>query len=470
MGVFSTSMKFNPDKVQAVIESINTTKGKLTDVEAAVSSAINAVTGANGFDLLEAEGLSLDTNIGETYVAECQDNIENIVSTINQKEELIMAYNSAEGFDKVKMFFSIKAENVSNDLETGATIWDKGKSVLANITSVISSTGAFVCEAGSKLLDIIGDGANATKEFFFGKDDKKSNDVLSTDDTNKTDSDTDNEKSSDVFENKTSWLTNIETDKKSIYVDNLKENSRVQKAIDKYSDEIMTADYVTINDKLFTTTKTDYINGQSVQVTHVVIDDPSQINGSPANGVYASGLETSSSAAKRLNSKILINGSHFNYSDGSEDLKGANYISIVNGEIKKDGYSGGNELLVDGSGRIFNAYGRSAQDLVNSGVKYSYSCHSTQVIENGDISPSYREGNSYKRTVIGMTEPCEYYITTDNTYNNQLSDTAAYLKNKGCTNAYSLDQGGSVTLVRNNDVINNPTEGERAIGDFLYFV
>jgi exopolysaccharide biosynthesis protein len=33
-----------------------------------------------------------------------------------------------------------------------------------------------------------------------------------------------------------------------------------------------------------------------------------------------------------------------------------------------------------------------------------------------------------------------------------------------------MDQGGSVSLVRNDTLINNPSDGsERAVGDFLYF-
>lgn len=470
MGLFSTGVTFNKDKVQIVIDNINTAKGKLADAEETLRSAIETIRGANGYNLLETEGVNLDSSLAETVGTTCSESIDNIVSTINQKEELIMAYNEADGLDKVKMFFSIKSGNIKEDFETGATIWDKGKSALANIVSMAESTGAAVFAAGSKLLDVIGGGASSVKEFLFGREKTNSEDVLETDGNISDGEMPVATPKSDKNDNDTTAETTFENgSNRSIDTTNLNANSRVGRAVSKYASEIDTADYVTINENLFTTTTTDYVNGQPVQVTHVVINDPSQINGAPANGAYASGLETASSAANRLGSKILINGSHFNYSDGSEDLKGANNISIVNGQIKKDGYSGGNELLVDSSGRIYNAYGKSAQELVNSGVKYSYSCHSTQVIENGDISPSYREGNYYKRTVIGMTEPCEYYITTDTTYNNKLSDTATYLKNKGCTNAYSLDQGGSVTLVRNNDVINNTTDGERAIGDFLYF-
>lgn len=269
----------------------------------------------------------------------------------------------------------------------------------------------------------------------------------------------------------TTTVANQSTDKKNIDTTNVKTGTNVAGALTKYKDELDKAEYATVSENLFTTTTTETINGQPVQVTHVVINSGDQINGAPANGSYGSGLEKSSSAASRLGSSVLINGSHFDYSNGTEDLKGANNIVIVNGQIQKDGTSGGNELLLDNKGNIYNASGKSAQELVNNGVKYSFSCHSTQVIQNGDTSPSYREGNSYKRNVIGQASPGEYYIVTDTTYNNKLSDTAEYLKSKGCNNAYSLDQGGSVSLVRGNTLINNPSDenGERSVGDFLYF-
>ena len=266
-------------------------------------------------------------------------------------------------------------------------------------------------------------------------------------------------------------ISNQSTDKKNIDTSNVKSGSNVANALQKYQNELDNAEYATVSENLFTTTTTDYINGQPVKVTHIVINNGNQINGAPANGTYGNGLERSSSAANRLNSSILINGSHFDYGSGKEDLKGANNIVIVDGQIKRDGVSGGNELLLDNYGNIFNAYGKSAQELVNNGVKYSFACHSTQVIENGNTSPSYREGKSYKRNVIGQTAPGEYYIITDTNYSNRLCDTAEYLKSKGVKNAYSLDQGGSVSLVRDKSLINNPSDesGERAVGDFLYF-
>lgn len=247
-------------------------------------------------------------------------------------------------------------------------------------------------------------------------------------------------------------------------------NSKVGKAIEKYKDDIQNAEYATISKDFFSITTVEKINGQQVEVTHVVLNNPDQINGAPANGAYGNGLEKSSNASKRLNAAYLINGSHF-CSNGTQDFQGANYIGISNGKVVKDGVSGGAELLLYEDGTIGTARGVSAQQLVKNGVKYSFACHSTPVIQNGDISPSYAEGRLYKRTVIGQAGDCEYYIVTDNTYNNKLSNTAQYLLSKNCKNAYSLDQGGSVTLVRNDKVINNPSDstGERPVADFVYF-
>ena len=348
-----------------------------------------------------------------------------------------------ESLDEAKDTVSTCEKNLSDDIFMGPAC-DACKEGLTNAKEKITS-----------LMDnflVIGDYLEGTAENYKNGDKNAEKQIISTD-------------------NKLSIVTGKSTSAKDIDLASVKEGTRVSNAADKYAGEIENADYATVKDNLFTVTSTEYINGQPVEVTHVVINNPDQINGAPANGTYGSGLEKSSDAAKRLNSSILINGSHFNYSNGTEDLSGNNNIVIVNGQIQKDGVSGGNELLLDNNGNIYNAYGKSAQQLVDDGVKYSFSCHSTQVIENGDTSPSYREGRLWKRTVIGQVGPGEYYITTDTNANNRLSDTAEYLKNKGCVNAYSLDQGGSVSLVRNNDLINNPSDsnGERAVGDFLYF-
>ncbi len=501
MSFFKPSINYDPGKVSAAVESINNTKNNLLEPKANLYSALSMIKGANGFDLVEAEGINVDIGIADALTSECISSIDAIVNEINEKTMQIQAYSDAEGFSKKWVFANIKFKDLRTNLEsaiedilkTGAAASGsfeseankllkkstKKTSILDKFKSLAGETGAVIGKGASKARDIMGTAFGSVtgwfKKTFSGSkktnSDEKSDKVFSSTKEKKEPTPTATPKQTDpTIARINSKLSNTNTENKSISLDNLSPNSRVTKAIDKYSDEILNADYATVSDKILTTTKTENINGSPVQVTHVVIDDPSQIKGAPANGGYGNGLETASSASKRLNSTILINGSHFNYGDGTQDLKGGNHVAIVNGEVKANGSSGGQELLIDNSGKIFNSYGSTGQDLANSGVKYSYSCHSTQVIENGDTSKSYNEPRAYKRTVIGMTEPCEYYITTDQTYNNALHNTAEYLKEKGCENAFSLDQGGSVTLVRNQQVINQLTdEGERAIGDFLYF-
>lgn len=277
-------------------------------------------------------------------------------------------------------------------------------------------------------------------------------------------------KAAEALINLPSTLLNRITAEKYINVNALKEGTKVYDAYQKYKDELENCKYCYVDGDHFIVINEIELNGVKTYQSHIVVNSGDQINGAPANGGYANGLETSSSAANRLNSLLLINGSHFTNS-GSEDLEGNNHIVVVNGDIKNNGISGGNELLLDKNGNIFCASGKSAEQLVNDGVKYSFACHSTQVLVNGDSSPSYLEDRIYNRTLIGQAGDCEYYILTD-LGDQRLSTSAEYLKQKGCYNAFSLDQGGSVSLdYGEKPVYYKGDDGvERPVGDFLYFV
>ena len=428
----------------------------------------------------EVEDVDLET----TYIVQSGDTLSKIAQENNLTYQELAEYNGIADPNKIEIGQVI---TIPSNLEESTTVQEENSQSTAQETTDVS----YIVQSGDTLSKIAQENNLTYQELaeYNGienpnilnvgqeikipgnlEDLSNSKDTeVSTSTEIKTNTNKDTDLSTTKETTDTESPTSVKTSNKDIDLSSIKEGSRVAEAVEKYGDEVENADYATISENLFATSSTDYINGQEVEVTHVVINDPSQINGSPANGSYASGTETATSAAARLGSSILINGSHF-LGDGSQDLSGANHVVIVNGEIKTDKASGGQELLLDSEGKIYNASGKSAQELVDAGVKYSFSCHSTQVIVEGDTSPSRLETRKYMRTVIGMTEPCEYYIVTDKTANNALSDTAEYLKAKGCTNAYSLDQGGSVSLVRNTDLINNPRDGEeRAVGDFLYF-
>ena len=268
----------------------------------------------------------------------------------------------------------------------------------------------------------------------------------------------------------TNTITRISKDK-YINVAALVPGTKVYEAYQKYKDELENCKRCYVDADHFIVVKEIKIGGVKTLQSHIVVNNGTQINGAPANGKYAHGLETSTHAAKRLNSILLINGSHFQYSNGAEHLVVHNNVAIVNGKVVNGGRSGGHELFLDKNGNIFYATGVDAHELVKRGVKYSFSCHSTPVIRNGDISPSYRERNIYNRTLIGQSGDCEYYVLTD-MGSQRLSTSAKYLKNKGCKNAFSLDQGGSVSLDYGDESVyyKGDKGKERAVGDFLYFV
>ena len=277
-------------------------------------------------------------------------------------------------------------------------------------------------------------------------------------------------KAAETLINLPSTILNRITAEKYINVNALKEGTKVYDAYQKYKDELENCKYCYVDGDHFIVINEIELNGVKAYQSHIVVNSGDQINGAPANGSYANGLETSSSAANRLNSLLLINGSHFTNS-GREDLAGSNNIVVVNGDIKNGGISGGHELLLDKNGNIFCQSGKSAEQLVNEGVKYSFACHSTQLLVNGDSTPSYREGRVYNRTIIGQSGDCEYYVLTD-LGGQKLSTSAEYLKEKGCYNAFSLDQGGSVSLDYGEKPVYYKGDNgeERPVGDFLYFV
>ncbi len=261
--------------------------------------------------------------------------------------------------------------------------------------------------------------------------------------------------------------------------------SPVALAIEKYKDELINAKYAVVTKDIFIAVTEDTIDGSPHYVSHVVINDPSQIQGLLANGSYRSGMETPTSAATRADTRLLINGSHFDQDtmDGRQDLRpvingNVNYnrMTIFDGKVMEGDAAGSMEICLDKDGRLFTPnMGTSSQQLVNDGVKFSFSSQDCHLINNGNYNVDGQDGPK-ESSVIGMTEPGEYYILTGESTNVGEAD---YLWNKGCTFAKSMDQGGSVALVmkingeqkliRTSTFPHTGQEDERAVGDFLAF-
>ena len=227
-----------------------------------------------------------------------------------------------------------------------------------------------------------------------------------------------------------------------------------------------------ITDNLYMSIIEEEIDGNSVFISHIVVNNPEQMEKLVANGHYDNGRETVSSMAAKAGVIWAVNGSHFDLGNLSTQDYNNNNIAIVHGEIVHNGgCSLGMEICYTKDGRWFTApKGASAEDLLNMGVIETYSSLQMPILENGNVSiaTNYAEqeelGKWKNRTIIGQTEDGDIFVLTGTT---TTKSAAEYLKNKGCIWAKSMDMGGSVTLFANGHLVNEPTDdtGERKVID-----
>jgi exopolysaccharide biosynthesis protein len=242
-----------------------------------------------------------------------------------------------------------------------------------------------------------------------------------------------------------------------------------------YASEFANAKYSHLTDNIFATVGEYYTDTGVYLLTHVVINDPSQIKGGMSNDTFGGTREKPSKASQRLSWVLGTNGSYFYYDGGCPALAG---VFIKNGQVVQGSVANGDEMCLKSDGTLFTpAAGTSASDLISQGVVQSWGTALPPIITGGvgqsDGSTDYTD--TYPRTIYAMVSPCEYYIITagSGSYKNGISleEAQNILLAKGCTYARALDGGGSSSLVFENKLINNPAASgkERAVADFVYF-
>jgi exopolysaccharide biosynthesis protein len=242
-----------------------------------------------------------------------------------------------------------------------------------------------------------------------------------------------------------------------------------------YASEFANAKYSHISDTIFATVGEYYTTTGVYLLTHVVINDPSQIKGGLSNDTFGGTREKPSKASKRLNWVLGTNGSYFYYNGGCPALAG---VFIKNGQVVQGSAANGSEMCLKSDGTLFTPeVGTSASNLISMGVVQSWGTALPPIITGGvgqsDGSTDYTD--TYPRTVYGMVAPGEYYIITagSGSYKNGISlqEAQNILLAKGCTYARALDGGGSSSLIFENTLINTPAASgkERAVADFVYF-
>lgn len=249
-------------------------------------------------------------------------------------------------------------------------------------------------------------------------------------------------------------------------------NVQAMLADNVFQKELADAAYSHVSDSILVTIKRHVTEKNQVYlVSHIVINDPSQVTGGLSNDTFGGSRENPTTACKRTGAILLTNGSYFSYKSGEPVCYG---ICIKNGEVKKDGKTNGNEICLTNTGLLFTpAKGLTSDELLLAGVTQVFGTADPLLIQDSVKIPQSQK-KTYPRTAIGMKRPCEYYIITaaEGNYNNGVSFTQLQdlFYDLGCVYARSLDGGGSASLVLNGTLINKPAAGaERPVTDFLYF-
>ncbi|SEO19102.1 Exopolysaccharide biosynthesis protein [Paenibacillus sophorae] len=216
-------------------------------------------------------------------------------------------------------------------------------------------------------------------------------------------------------------------------------------------------------------------------VADVRLGDSSMVYSAFAeNKVGRNIVETTSKIARDHDAVLAINGDYYGFrGDG---------ILIRNGTLYRNNPARtAAAFFRDGSMKIFDEKGSSAEQLLAEGVTNTFSFgpvlvrDGTLLTNFGHMEVDTNFGNhsiqgSHPRTGIGMIEPGHYvFVVVDGRMENYsrgmtLAEFAQVFADLGAVEAYNLDGGGSSTMYFMGRVVNNPLgKGqERRISDIIY--
>ena len=219
----------------------------------------------------------------------------------------------------------------------------------------------------------------------------------------------------------------------------------------------------------------------------VEVKDAKQLVHALSYGTYGGTREKTSSATKRNNAIIGINGSAFSYSTGrpssQDSTRGPVYsMCIVNGKVYGNYATSPTTLCIKKDGTLqAGPTGLWANDLLKRNVRSTLN-FGPIILKNGKTVPMSAQGNPFSlvnyqdpRAVIGMVSPKKYVLLVadgrrSGTAGLNLTQMVNIMKGANCKFAYNLDGGGSATLSYRGEVLNKPSDGsERPCADFLLF-
>ena len=217
-----------------------------------------------------------------------------------------------------------------------------------------------------------------------------------------------------------------------------------------------------------------------IHVAEVILDSPEYLKTALANGQFGYNIkEKTSEQAKRVEAILAVNG----------DFYGANREGYVirNGTLYRDSIRDTRfedlAILYDGSFKTFYEWDITPRELLHKEGAMQILAFGPTLLKNREIVVGEKtevgvaSPNGNPRTVIGLVEPCHYFIVvadgrTPQSYGPTLYQMAQVMKELGCVTAYNLDGGGSATMYFNGKLVNHPTTDgephERKVSDIVY--
>ncbi|MDO4647288.1 MAG: phosphodiester glycosidase family protein [Eubacteriales bacterium] len=248
----------------------------------------------------------------------------------------------------------------------------------------------------------------------------------------------------------------------NLYV-NARKQTNVSNAKEQYADEVEHSNYNTITESVFLTIRN--IEAElPYTITHVVVNQPSQISVVSANNAIGGGLEAPDTAATRTGWLAAINGSFFDTSTGIP----LSSCLIRNGMVIIDGYSSGREICIMQGGALYSPpAGISAQDLLAVGVRDIVVSTDPLLMQDGisTVEGAFDLTGLYPRTAIGMVSPGNYYFVSATGTGLSYAHLQQIFQNLGCTYARPLDGGSSVSLYYGQQAV--LTGANRAVADYV---
>ena len=217
------------------------------------------------------------------------------------------------------------------------------------------------------------------------------------------------------------------------------------------------------------------ISGSVFFLADITVKDPSQLRTALGGTPRASARAKPSKIAARNRAVVAINGDFYPHRNGGFAVRQSQVLSKAN--------SGKFDLLFIDRAGDFHIYKEAKKEAARKEMAedtYQAFCFGPALIIDGEIQKidnGYGFGEDYKnpRTAIGQVGPLHYMLLvvdgrTDYSEGVKTKTVAQYLFERGCTQAYNLDGGGSSCMYFGGRVINHMTNGgERSVPDIIYF-